>query len=211
MNWLARLLAHQGPKLNAAQQDKIAAISALPAPDLGLAHYETRYVAVNVEASATEGGNPQLLGFGAVAINRGLITPDDVFQTSTGAEPANALISLLKFIAHAPVVVFNAPFNQGLLERAFEQELGNRLELEWLDLMVLMPTLCPERIEGQTRMDAWLGAFGIERLDIRNPLLEALAVAQLHQVAIARANGQGMPTPRDLLETQNSRKWLRGS
>ena len=109
------------------------------------------------------------------------------------------------------MVVFNAPFNKGLLERAFEQELGNRLELEWLDLMVLMPTLCPERIEGQARMDAWLGAFGIERLDIRNPLLEALAVAQLHQVAIARANGQGMPTPRDLLETQNSRKWLRGS
>jgi hypothetical protein len=60
-------------------------------------------------------------------------------------------------------------------------------------------------------MDAWLGAFGIERIDMRNPLLEALAVAQLHQVAMARANAQSMPTPRDLLETQNSRKWLRGS
>jgi hypothetical protein len=60
-------------------------------------------------------------------------------------------------------------------------------------------------------MDAWLGAFGIDRIDHRDALLEALAVAQLHQVALARASVQGLTTPRNLLESQSSRKWLRGT
>jgi hypothetical protein len=80
----------------------------------------------------------------------------------------------MRFIARAPVVVFNAPFNQGTLERAFEHNLGSQPTLEWLDLMVLLPSLYPERIGGQARMDAWLGAFGIDRLDHRDALLEAL-------------------------------------
>ena len=82
--------------------------------------------------------------------------------------------------------------------------------LEWLDLMVLLPSLYPERIGGQARMDAWLGAFDIDRLAPRDALLEAYAVAQLHLVALARARHQGLASPRDLLDTQSSRKWLRG-
>ncbi len=76
--------------------------------------------------------------------------------------------------------------------------------------MVLLPSLYPERIGGQARMDAWLSAFGIDRLAPRDALLEAYAVAQLHQVALTRARHQGLASAQDLLETQSSRKWLRG-
>lgn len=75
---------------------------------------------------------------------------------------------------------------------------------------VLLPSLYPERIGGQARMDAWLSAFGIDRLAPRDALLEAYAVAQLHQVALTRARHQGLASAQDLLETQSSRKWLRG-
>lgn len=209
MNWLSRFLPGSGPGLSADQQASLDIASKLPAPDLARSHYETRYVVVNTETGAADGAQ-RLLAVGAVAINRGLIHADDAFQARLGDKPADALIGLLRFIARSPVVVFNAPFNRGVLERAFEQHLGNQPALEWLDLMVLLPSLYPERIGGQARMDAWLGAFGVDRLDPRDALLEALAVAQLHQVALARARSQGLISPQDLLDTQSSRKWLRG-
>jgi len=211
MNWLSRLLPGSGPALNPEQQTALDSIAALPAPDPGRSHYETRYVIVNTETGPQEGGGQRLLAVGAVAINRGLIHPDDAFRANLGSIPANALIGLLRFIARSPVVVFNAPFNQGTLERAFEQHLGSQPELDWIDLMVLMPSLYPERIAGQARMDAWLDIFGIDRVDHRDALFEALAVAQLFQVALARAGIQGLPTARDLLDTQSNRKWLRGN
>lgn len=211
MNWLSRFLPGSSPGLNPNQQASLEAIAALPAPDLGRSHYETRYVVVNTETGPMDGGGQRLLAVGAVAINRGLLHPADAYHASLGSAPADALIGLLKFIGRAPAIVYNAPFNQGTLERAFEQNLGSVPEVDWIDLMVLMPSLYPERIAGQARMDAWLGAFCIDRIDHRDALLEALAVAQLHQVALARASVQGLTTPRDLLETQSSRKWLRGS
>lgn len=211
MNWLSRLLPGSGPALNPEQQTALDSIAALPAPDPGRSHYETRYVVVNTETGPMEGGGQRLLAVGAVALNQGLLHPGDAYRARLGSAPVDALIGLLHFIARAPVIVFNAPFNQGTLERAFEHNLGSQPELEWIDLMVLMPSLYPERIAGQARMDAWLGAFGIERLDHRDALLEALCVAQLLQVALARANAQGLATPRELLDTQSSRKWLRGS
>lgn len=211
MNWLSRLLPGSGPALAPALRSALEGIAALPAPDLSRSHYETRYVVVNTETGPMDGGGQRLLAVGAVAINKGLLHPDDAFQARLGSAPAEAMAGLLRFIAKAPVVVYNAPFNQGTLERAFESNLGSIPPLEWLDLMVLMPSLYPERIAGQARMDAWLGAFGIERLDHRDALLEALAVAQLHQVALARAKQQGLSSPRELLDAQSSRKWLRGS
>ena len=209
MNWLSRFLPGSGPGLSPDQQASLEIAGSLPAPDLARSHYETRYVVVNTETGPADGAQ-RLLAVGAVAINRGLIHADDAWQARLGDKPADALIGLLRFIALAPVVVFNAPFNRGTLERAFEQHLGNQPTLEWLDLMVLLPSLYPERIGGQARMDAWLGAFGVDRLDHRDALLEALAVAQLHQVALARARSQGLVSAQDLLETQSSRKWLRG-
>lgn len=210
MNWLSRFLpGGGGPSLSPVQQGTLETIAALPAPDLNRVHYETRYVVVNAEVGP-EGGARGLLAVGAVAITQGLLHPDDAFQARLGSAPADALIGLLRFIARAPVVVFNAQFNQGSLERAFEQHLGSAPVLEWLDLLVLLPSLYPERIDGQARMDAWLAAFGIQRLE-RSALLEAFAVAQLHQVVLARAGAQGLTTARDLVEAQSSRKWLRGA
>ena len=209
MNWLSRFLPGGGPGLSPEQQAGLDLVAGLPAPDLTRSHYETRYVVVNTETGPADGAQ-RLLAVGAVAINRGLIHADDAWQARLGDKPADALIGLLRFIARAPVVVFNAPFNRGVLERAFEQHLGTLPALEWLDLMVLLPSLYSERIGGQARMDAWLDAFGIERLAPRDALLEAYAVAQLHQVALTRARHQGLASAQDLLETQSSRKWLRG-
>lgn len=211
MSWLSRLLPSSGPGLSPEQQASLATITRHRSPDLGRSHFETRYVVVNAESRPMDGGGQRLIGVGAVAINRGLLHPAESFRAELLTAPADALLGLLHFIARAPLVVYNAPFNQGILERGFEQNLGSVPGLEWLDLMVIMPSLYPERIAGQASMDAWLSAFGIDRPDRHDAVLEALAVAQLHQVALARAKAQGLNTPQDLLESQTSRKWLRGS
>lgn len=210
MNWLSRFLPSGGRALTPAQQAELAVVAALPTPDLGHAHYETRYVIINAEAGPDRSGAKQLTAVGAVAINQGLLRPGDAYYAPLGSAPVDALIGLLKFIAHAPLVVFNAPFNRGLIERGFEQHLGSVPELDWLDLMVLMPSLYPDRGGALARMDVWLSTFGIERLDQRNALLEAFAVAQLHQVALAGTATLALATPRDLIATQSSRQWLRG-
>ena len=210
MNWLSRFLPGGGAAVSPNLQAELDAVAALPAPELTRAHYETRYVIVNAEAGPDRSGGKQLTAVGAVAINQGLLRPADAFYAPLGSAPVDALLGLLKFVARAPVVVFNAPFNRGLIERAFEQHLGSVPELDWLDLMVLMPSLYPDRGEALARMDVWLSAFGIERLDQRNALLEAFAVAQLHQVALAGTAEQTLATPRDLIATQSSRQWLRG-
>ena len=160
MNWLSRFLPGGGPGLSPEQQAGLDLVAGLPAPDLIRSHYETRYVVVNTETGPADGAGQRLLAVGAVAINRGLIHPGDAWHARLGEQPADALIGLLRFIARAPVVVFNAPFNQGTLARAFDQHLGSQPALEWLDMMVLLPSLYPERIGGQARMDAWLDAFG---------------------------------------------------
>ena len=210
MNWLSRFLPGSGPGLNREQQARLEAVAALPAAERSRTHYETRYVVVNAKTGPAGGGGQRLLAVGAVALNHGLIHPDEAFHAALGDTPADVLIDLLRFIARSPIVVFNAAFNQGSVERAFEQHLGSKPELDWIDLMVLMPGLYPERISGQAPMEAWLAVFGIDRFDQRDALLEALAVAQLHQVALARASVQGLTTPDDLLDTQNNRQWLRG-
>ena len=212
MNWLTRLLpGGGGPDLAPEHIAALDALAAQPARDAARSHFETRYVALNIDSGADEGGTRRLMAVGAVAIEHGLIVAGDAFHVRLGDAPVEALIAVVRFIARAPVVVFNAPFNRGGLEKAFEQHLGRQPELHWLDLMVMMPALYAERIEGQARMDAWLGAFGIPRLDPQSALLEALAVAQLFQVALAGARAFKLATPADLFNMENSRRFLRGS
>mgnify|MGYP002148382949 CR=1 FL=1 len=83
MSWLSRFLPGGSPALDAEQQASLETVAALPATDLGRAHYETRYVIVNTETGPQEGGGQRLLAVGAVAINRGLIHPGDAFRADS--------------------------------------------------------------------------------------------------------------------------------
>jgi DNA polymerase-3 subunit epsilon len=94
MNWLSRFLPGSGPGLSPEQQASLDLAGKLPAPDLARSHYETRYVVVNTETGPADGAGQRLLAVGAVAINRGLIHPDDAFQARLGDSPADALIGL---------------------------------------------------------------------------------------------------------------------
>ncbi|NTV09324.1 MAG: 3'-5' exonuclease, partial [Zoogloea sp.] len=177
MNWISRLLpGAAGVTLDDGQRAALSRLAALPEPDAGRAHFETRYVVMSVEATSDESRDQALIAIGAIGMRQCLIGPQDAFYAPLGDAPADVLIGFLEYVAHAPLVVFNAHFNRGLLEEACERHLGQVPPLAWLDLSCLLPVLFPEHEDLPAGMDAWTGLFGIDRRDRRHGLAEAQAV-----------------------------------
>jgi DNA polymerase-3 subunit epsilon len=211
MNWLTRLLSNRTDtsSLDGALQRALAQWQSLPPPDLDKAHFETRYVVINTEATGLDLDRDHLLAVGAIAIDGGLISPAESYYARLEPDPATALINLLTFSGSGPIVVFNAGFNRALLERALDQHLGLEPEWTWLDLHWLLPGLYAEYIDGPARLADWMKAFGIETFQRHHALGDAWAIAQLMLAAQSRALAVGMNTAQSLAEMERSRRQLR--
>lgn len=211
MNWLTRLLSNRADTaaLDAPLRDTLARWQALPQPDLGKAHFETRYVVINTEATGLNLESDRLLAVGAIAIDGALLSPHDSYYARLEPDPATALTNLLTFSGTGPVVVFNAAFNRSLLDRALTEHLGITPEWVWLDLHWLLPALYGEHIDRPARLADWMKAFGIETFQRHHALGDAWAIAQLMLAAQSRALALGLNTPRSLAELERSRRQLR--
>ncbi|MCK9987371.1 MAG: DNA polymerase III subunit epsilon [Azoarcus sp.] len=211
MNWLTRLLGTRTDttSLDAPLRDAIASWEALAAPELGSAHFETRYVVINTEATGLDLDKDRLLAVAAIAIDREHLSPHDSYYAPLEPDAATALTNLLTFAGKGPVVVFNASFNRSLLERALDEHLGLTPDWTWLDLHWLLPALYDEHIDGPARLADWMKAFGIETFQRHHALGGAWAIAQLMLAAQARARALGLNTPRSLADLEHSRRQLR--
>ena len=210
MNWFTRLLSNRTDtaSLDTAQRETLAHWQALPRPEPGIGHFEARYVVLNTEATGLDLGADTLVAVGAVAVDRGLLSPVGSYYGKLEPDPATVLINLLTFSGAGPVVVFNAGFNRSLLERAFDEHLGIEPEWTWLDLYWLLPALYGERANGQARLADWISAFGIETFQRRHALGDAWAIAQLMLAAQSHALALGLNTARSLAELERSRRQL---
>src|SRR5574337_496823 len=149
MNWLTRFLpGRASPTLDLALRARLEHYAGRPGPDLGRSHFESRYVVVNTEAAGLNLDKDPLLAVAAIAVQGGAIAPERAIYQPLGEKPGEALATLLEFIDRAPVVVFNASFNQTHLERSFEEHLGLDLGFTWLDLYWLLPVFFPEHHNG---------------------------------------------------------------
>jgi hypothetical protein len=176
MNWLSRLLPGSGPALNPEQQTALDSHRgpARPIP------------AARTTKPATWWSTPKPAPWTAAASGcwrwarwpstRACCTPATPIQARLGGAPVDALIGLCASLPAHRSWSSTRPSTRAPSNGPSSSNLGSQPELDWIDLMVLMPSLYPERIAGQARMDAWLGAFGIDRLDHRDALLEALAL-----------------------------------
>lgn len=211
MSWLARLLPARGEAvpLDAAVRDALARWQALPPPDLGIAHFEARYVVVNTEATGLDHERDTLLAVAAVAVDCGLLSPLSAYHAPLDPDPAAALAGLVEFAAAGPVVVFNAGFNRSLLQRALDAHLGLEPRWLWLDLQWLLPALYSERIDEPVRLGEWMKAFGIAASPQPHAVGDAWAIGQLMLAAQSRALALGLNTPRSLAELERSRRQLR--
>ena len=227
---LARWLGSR-PQLSLQQQRRLAAWEELPRAALGTPVTETRCVVVDVETSGLNLMEDRLISIGAVAVVNGKIALGDSFyvvlqqQAASekgnilvhgigttaqleGAQPVEALLAFLDYLGKAPLVAFHVTFDETMIRRALREYLGFSFKHPWLDLAYVMPGLNPPLARKYRALDDWIGHFGI-RIDARhNALADALATAQLFQVALAQADNKNIADIAGLRDLEKAQRWV---
>ena len=229
-NLLARWLGNR-PQLTVQQQQRLAAWQDLPQVALNTPANEIRCVVVDVETTGLNLMNDRLISIGAVAIVNGKIALGDSFyvvlqqQTVShkdnillhgigssaqleGMPPIEALLAFLEYLGQAPLIAFHVTFDETMIRRALREYLGFSFKHPWLDLAYVMPGLNPHLAQNYHALDDWIGYFGI-RIDARhNALADALATAQLLQIAQEQARKKNIQNMVGLLDLEKAQRWV---
>jgi DNA polymerase-3 subunit epsilon len=95
-----------------------------------------------------------------------------------------------------------------MIKRALRDYLGFNFKHPWLDMAYVMPSLNPPLAKKYRALDDWIGHFGI-RIDARhNALADALATAQLFQVALAQTDNKSVTDFAELRDMEKSQRWV---
>lgn len=229
----ARLDSLFGPKLHLRphQTARLGSWRAIPAASHSESVEHSRFVVVDVETSGLNLREDKLISIGAVAVVNGKIALGDSFyvvlqqqlasekdnillhgigtdEQLKGVPPADALLDFLEFLGKDPLIAFHVTFDETMIKRAMRGYLGFSFKHHWLDLAYVMPSLNPPLAQRYRALDDWIGHFGI-RIDARhNALADALATAQLFQVAIAQAGKKGIINYSGLYDLERAQRWV---
>jgi DNA polymerase-3 subunit epsilon len=217
------------PRLDPLLDARLQTISEKSPPPTRNRHRKSRYVTVDVETTGLDMRRDRVLSIGAVSVERGVIDLSRCFEVvlrqpesssrdnilvhriggqrqMAGQDPAEALVRFLEYVAHAPLVAFRAEFDQTMLDRALKETLGVGAQSPWIDLAKVLPALYPAN-DCRT-MDDWLKMMHIRMLARHDALADALATAQMLQVALVAADRVDMTCPQHLIEMQKAQHWL---
>ena len=230
MLWLKNWFGTR-PQLTPEQQQRLDAWAALPRAVLGEPVSESRCVVVDVETSGLSLQEDKLISIGAVAMVNGKVSLGDSFyvvlqqqsasekgnillhgigtsEQLEGEPPADALLDFLEYLGKAPLIAFHVTFDETMIRRAIRDYLGFSFKHPWLDLAYVMPSLNPPLAKKYHALDDWIGHFGI-RIDVRhNALADALATAQLFQVALAQSGKKNIPDFAGLFDLEKAQRWV---
>ena len=203
----------------------------MPEPPLSAPVLGSRYVVVDVETTGLDLGKDRLISIGAVAVVEGKIALGDSFyvvlqqQAASdkgnillhgigtaaqleGEPPVEALLAFLEYLGKSPLVAFHVAFDETMIRRALREHLGLNFKHPWLDLAYVMPGLNPPLARRCRALDDWIGRFGI-RIEARhNALADALATAQLFQVAYVQAARQQVVDMAGLRGVEQAQRWV---
>jgi DNA polymerase-3 subunit epsilon len=229
---LLRLFGRK-PALTAEQSLALAAYRARPRLPDNSPLETMRFVVADVETTGLNPFSDRLISIGAVEVTDSRIRLGSGFevvfrqpQASSnanilvhgidgttqlgGADPAAATLQFLDFAQNAPLVGFHADFDRVMIERATKAAVGHPPANPWLDLAYLAPAVMPDAARRLPRgLDEWMDLFGIGNLARHNALADALATAQLLQIVLSRAMGQGIATLSGLVKLEQDQRWLR--
>ena len=192
---------------------------------------EMRLVVVDVETTGLNLAKDRLIAIGAVAVTRGKIDLDDSFEVivqqqnasakdnilihgitgtaqQAGVSPVEALLAFLEFLGKSPLVAFHVTFDQTMIRRALKDYLGLDFKHAWLDLAYAVPALYPDKARRYRALDDWIGYFRIQNFSRHSALADALATAQLLQVAGAKARSQEIHQFKGLLELEKAQRYI---
>jgi len=230
ISWLKSLLGDK-PQLSAEQQQRFDAWRALPDAPLKKPFSEMRCVVVDVETTGLNLMQDRLISIGAVAVVNGKIALGDSFyivlqqqaasdkgnilihgighaEQLQGEPPIDALLSFFEYLGKDPLVAFHVTFDETMIKRALRDYLGLNFKHPWLDLAYVMPGLNPPLAKRFRALDDWIGHSKI-RIDARhNALADALATAQLLQVAYAQAAQKNITKMSELHDLEKNQRWV---
>ncbi|MEW5904910.1 MAG: 3'-5' exonuclease [Pseudomonadota bacterium] len=218
------------PKLDAAQAARLAAWQACPVPECKLPFAQARYVVVDVETTGLNLMTDTLISIGAVAVVGGRVVLGDSFsvvlqqqQSSDksnilvhgisgsaqreGVPPADALLDFLEYLGDAPLVAFHVAFDETMIRRALRQYLGLSFKHPWLDLAYVMPALNRNLVHSHRVLDDWIRRYDIQISERHNALADALATAQLLQVAQSQARCKDIFDYAGLRDLERAQRW----
>jgi DNA polymerase-3 subunit epsilon len=230
MKWLGSWF---GPKLHLRphQATRLDTWRAIPAAPLSASVAHSRFVVVDVETSGLNLQEDKLISIGAVGVVNGKVSLGDSFyivlqqqeasektnillhgigtaEQLKGAPPADALLDFLDFLGKDPLIAFHVTFDETMIRRALREFLGFSFKHPWLDMAYVMPGLNPPLAQRYRALDDWIWHFGI-RIDARhNALADALATAQLFQVAISQADKREVINFSGLYDLERAQRWV---
>lgn len=230
MGWLARWFGGK-PQLAPRQQQRLDSWRVLPSADLSRPIAEGRCVVVDVEASGLNLMEDRLISIGAVAAVNGKIVLGDGFYVVLqqaaasdkrnillhgigasaqleGEPPVEGLLDFLDYLKKDPIIAFHAVFDETMIRRALREYLGFSFKHPWIDLAYVMPSLNPSLARDHHSLDDWIGRFGIGIGERHNALADAVATAQLLQVARTQALKEDVTTFAGLRTLEKAQRWV---
>lgn len=191
------------------------------------------WVAVDCETSGLDLRADRLLSIGAVRLLDGRISVGDAFHLVVrqaeespagnivihgiggeaqrgGIPPAEALSAFDAYAGEAVLVGYHSHFDRTMLERAMKEQGRAPWRRQWLDLAQLLPALFASRARACKSLDDWLRAMDIAVDGRHDALADAVATAQLFQVALAEAARQGVRGVRGLRNLAADARWAGG-
>lgn len=194
----------------------LAAWRESPAPGLDEAHFQTRYVVLDIACSGVNPETDRLLSIAASTVRQAKIIPEDsIFIDFSTAETDRAavdrqLMAFLQFVGKAPLVTYHVPFVGGFLRRTLKERLGVEIDPPWVDLAWLLPAMFREKGHSIMPLDYWIEAFGLDAGSGRRSLMEnTLMLARIFQMLIVRAKGKEVDTASGLVDESRASIVLR--
>jgi DNA polymerase-3 subunit epsilon len=122
------------------------------------------FEAVLKQDSASDKDNILLHGIGAQA-------------QMTGEDPQEVLRNFERWVGDAPLLAFHAAFDESMIQRAYQYQLGHKLKNAWIDVEPLVSASYPE-VKARS-LDQWMGHLGIECAVRHQAAADTFATAEL--------------------------------
>lgn len=230
MKYWWRELFGRKPALEVSQRERLRQWRARPAVDLRQPVAAMRCVVLDVESTGLSLSHDRLISIGAVALMNGKIALGDSFyvvlrqeaasdrhnilvhgigagEQREGEPPPQALLSFLDYLGKDPLVAFHVAFDRSMIRRAMSDYLGFNFKHPWLDLAYVMPGLNPPLAKKLRALDDWIAHVGIRIEGRHNALADALATAQLLQVALQQARAHRLDSYAQLYDLEKAQRW----
>ena len=94
-----------------------------------------------------------------------------------GEDPQQVLRNFERWVGNAPLLAFHAAFDESMIQRAFQYQLGHKLKNTWIDVEPLVSASYPE-VKARS-LDQWMSHLGVECAVRHQAAADTFATAEL--------------------------------